>query len=1161
MKTSVNKSVHSSAFWLLVLAVSALLCTGWQSAEAAPRVQKELYNVVIHNQPFAKAVKQIEKITSYTFSYATSDINERTVVNVNARQKPIEAIVGELIKGQGLKYELYGKHVILRKSAPSGAAAKSAVRAADGKRTIRGRVLDDKGEPLIGAVVTVNGTNDKAITNIDGEYVLTSSAEGAPRLSVSYIGYATSERVAKGDQLDFTMREDDAHQLDNVVVVGYGSVRKESLTSAISSIKSDDLSRSASVNTSGALAGKVAGINSRQSDGRPGQYTSISIRNMGTPLYVVDGVQMDEGQFNNIDFNDIESISVLKDASAAIYGVRAANGVVVVTTKSGQRNQKFHINVNSYLGWQSLFSFPKMTDAATYVRSSIQASTIGGTTPRYSEEEYEKWVAGTDPGYQSFNWKKFIWRNAAPQWYAEVNASGGSDKISYYVALSHTKQESMANDFGSYGRTNMQLNVDANITRNFKMKAQVNGRVENTTMAAWDASLSGSTGYWTLAYATVTNPPTSSPYANNNPNYPALVSSGGYTNFAILTRSMAGTQNDNWRVLQANLSGEWEPLKGLVFKGLVSYFNSNERFKNRFNGYTLYSYNEATDTYPVVKEQSGKFTSRWQYIETLNSQVSASYKHNWNDAHFLDVFAGFETYKINQPGVSYGGTPTMKALKVAYFDELTSFSEWNEKTQARLGYMGRINYDYKHRYLLELAARYDGSWKFPPHHRWGFFPSVSAGWRISEESFWKNSVIGKYVDNLKLRASYGVMGDDNVSGYSAFDYLSGYNYNTGTAVMDGTVIETSSVRSLPVTNISWLKAKTLDIGLDVAFLNSRLTGTIDYFQRKRTGLPASRYDVVVPSEIGFGWPMENLNSDLVRGMDAQVAWHDNVGDFSYSVGGNVTLARSYNWDQYKPTYTNSRNYYVYNATHRYSNECWGYKCIGQFKTWEEIAAYPVDIDGKGNSTLRPGDLIYEDANKDGIITYDDQMPIGHTAYPDGGDYGSLDTRTPILNYGINISASWRGIDFSADFTGSAKFTHIFNYEARFPFWGDSCAFDYMASDQWSLADPFDADSELIPGKYPTMLYGNNSHSNYYASTFWIKDVWFLKLRNLQIGYTFPQNLTRRVSIEKLRVYCFMQNLFALSNMHKYGVDPETSNVTGTSYPTTRIINIGFNLTF
>jgi TonB-linked SusC/RagA family outer membrane protein len=1158
----INKT--SKISFRLVLTLFILCVLSMQVSFAQTANKDVRYTVVIKNKPFASAIKKIEKITKYSFSYATKDVNEQSLVTMNVKNGTIGQVVSSLVRGRNLTYRFTQRHIILVKDAET--YSEVAPQPTQNKtekhvKTIKGRVVDDKGEPLVGAVIRENGTNNIAVTDVDGNYTFTTE-DNNPTINVSYIGLAPKSATVNGGRKDFKLNELGTDQnLSEVVVVGYGTIKKESLSSAISNINSDDLSRSSAVNTSGALAGKVAGINSRQSDGRPGQYTSINIRNMGTPLYVVDGVQMDEGQFNNIDYNDVESISILKDASAAIYGVRAANGVIVVTTKSGKRNQKCKINLNSYYGWQSLFRFPELTDAATYVRSSIQATTIAGTTAKYTQEEYQKYVEGTDAGYQSFNWKKFIWRNAAPQWYTEVSASGGSDKISYYMAVSHIKQESMAHNFGYYERTNMQLNVDANITNNFRVKAQVNGRLENTNQAAWDAGLSGNTGYWTLTYSTVNNPPTKSPYANNNPLYPALVSSAGYTNFAILTKDKAGVQNDNWRVLQANISGEWEPFKGLTFKGLFSYFNSNNRYKNRFNGYKLYTYNESSDTYNVIKNQAGTFNSRWQYIEMLNSQISINFKHSWNNAHNLNVFAGMEAYKTNTPGVSYGGVPAMTALKVAYFDELKWFSEWNENAQARLGYMGRLNYDYKGRYLLEMSARYDGSWKFPPNHRWGFFPSISAGWRISEEKFWKDSFFDKFMDNLKLRVSYGTMGDDNVSGYSAFDYLSGYNYNSGKAVLDGEIVTTSSVRSLPVNNISWLKAKTLDFGIDANFLNNRLSGTIDYFQRKRTGLPASRYDVVVPSEVGFGWPAENLNSDLVRGIDASLTWMDNINDFYYSVGGNVTLARTYYWDQYKPVYGNSRDYYIYDGHHRYSNSIWGYVCTGQFKTWKEIASYPVDIDGKGNSTLRPGDLIYKDLNNDGIITYEDQKPIGHNSYPSAGDYGSLDSRTPLVNFNFNLSAKWKGFDLAADFAGSAKFTHVFNFEARYPFWGESCALNYMAGNQWSLSDPFDADSELIPGKYPTMLYGNNSHSNYRPSTFWIKDVWFIKLRNLQFGYTFPEQWTRKASISKFRIYCLMQNLFSIDNMHLYGLDPEMSNVTGTGYPTTRIINIGFNLTF
>ena len=1024
--------------------------------------------------------------------------------------------------------------------------------------TVKGVVSDNDGNPLTGAVVHIEGTKQSTVTDINGHYSLSCNPTSKSRISVSYIGFKTTSSIitqAHGGILDFKLSESDAENISEVVVTGYGTMKKESLSSAISMINSKEISRSAAGNTSGALIGKIAGVNSLQSSGRPGNTTSIRIRNMGSPLYVIDGVQQDEGQFNNIDFNDIESISVLKDASAAIYGLRAANGVIVVTTKSGKRNQKSTINFNTYYGWQSPFRFMKPADASTYVRSITQSSTITGKAYHYSEEDAKEWINGTRKG---FNWRDYIFVKSAPQWYGEVNATGGSEKMSYYVSLSHTYQGALIRDLGNFQRTNAQFNIDVDVTSNFRIKAQVNGRIETHDENAFNSAYSGNDVWFSAYYGLCANLPTNYPYANNNPLYPAVVSSPGYTNFAVLAGNNSGKRIDEWRVVQANLTGEWEPVKNLKFKGLFSYYYATRNYNHRAKSFKLYSYDKATDSYNVQKSYAGLEDQRWSYVERLNAQINANYKHTWADAHNFEAFVGMETYKANTPEIHFYGTPTMDALKVTYFNEIRGFGETGKNTQARMGFMGRLNYDYKHRYLLELSARYDGSWKFPPNHRWGFFPSVSGAWRVSEEPFWQKTGAYKYVNDLKLRVSYGVMGDDDVSGYGTFDYLSGYTYDTGNAVIDGEVTKTSSVRSLPKTNVSWLKAKALDIGIDVGLFNNRLTLTFDYFRRLRTGLLGSRYDVVVPSEIGFSWPSENLNSDLVQGFDASAKWEDDIRDFHYAVGGNITLARSYNWNQYKPRFSNSRDYYVYNAHHRVSGNSWTHKCIGQFQSWEQINSWPVDIDGKGNSTLRPGDLIYEDMDGDGVITNDDMRPMGHMTY-DSSTHG--DGRTPIVNFGINLSASWKGIDFAADFAGAALITKYFNWEARFPFHADGNMPQYILGDQWHLADPFDANSQLIPGKYPTVLEGNGGHTNYLASNFWAQDNWYVKLRNLQIGYTFPKKWMNKISIKNLRVYVLMQNLFSIDNCHQYSLDPEITNASGSSAPTNRVINIGANITF
>ena len=1026
------------------------------------------------------------------------------------------------------------------------------------RTTVSGVVADTEGNPLPGAVVRIEGTDVSTVTDIDGRYKITFDKGGKATVSVSYIGFDNITKTinkAGESTLDITMTESGAKNIDEVVVTGYNTIKKESLSAAISTIGAKDIARTAAVNTSGALVGKIAGVNTLQSSGRPGNTTSIKIRNMGTPLFVIDGVQQDESIFNNLDFNDIESISVLKDASAAIYGLRAANGVILVTTKMGKRNQKSTIGFNTYYGWQSPFRLYDAADASTYVRAITQSSTISGQAQHYSEEEAREWMNGTRQG---FNWKKYIFKNGAPQWYGEVNATGGSDKISYYLALSHTYQDSQIRDLGNFHRTNVQLNVDANITKNFRVKAQVNGKMEEDNENAFNSYLSGDDVWFAAYYGICCNLPTLGPYANDNPNYPQVVSEGGYNNFAVITGDKIGKKRNHWRTVQGNLSGEWEPIKDLKLKGLFSYYFGFQNYSNRSKSFSLYNYNQATDTYSVARSYDGVDDSHWAYVERLNAQVNASYKHTWNNAHFFDVFAGMETYKTNTPSVYWQSYPTMNALKVAYFNELNIFTQNGDNTQARMGFMGRANYDYKHRYLLEVSARYDGSWKFAPSHRWGFFPSMSAAWRLSEEPLWHKWGIDKYVNNLKLRVSYGLMGDDDVSGYSTFDYLSGYTYNTGTAVIDGEVTKTSSVRSLPKTNVSWIKAKALDIGIDVEVLDSRLSGTIDYFRRLRTGLLASRYDIVVPSEIGFDWPSENLNSDLVQGFDASLKWQDNIRDFNYYVGGNVTLARSYNWEQYKPRFTNSRNYYVYNSNHRVAGASWTYVCIGQFTSWEQINSWPVDIDGKGNSTMRPGDLIYEDMDGDGIITEEDMRATGYQSY-DSTTHG--DGRTPILNFGLNLGLSWKGIDFAADFAGAAYITKYFNWESRFPYHANGNMPDYILSDMWHLSDPFDANSELIPGHYPTMIQGQSGHINYVASTFWMKNMWYLKLRTLQLGYTFPKSLVNKCYIQNLRVYVMAQNLFAFDNVHKYGLDPEITNATGSVAPTTRAVNIGLNITF
>ena len=903
------------------------------------------------------------------------------------------------------------------------------------------------------------------------------------------------------------------------------------------------MSRSVSSTTSGALVGKMPGVNSRQADGRPGSTTNIQIRNMGNPLYVIDGVQKDAGQFNNIDFNDIESVAVLKDASAAIYGVRAANGVVVVTTKKGSKNTKNTVTLNAYYGWQSLSNFPDPADAGTYVENYIQSQTIQGKTLTWDKEDLAKWQQGTEKGYQSFDWKDFIWETS-PQEYVNANVSGGSDKINYYFSLGHLNQDAMIVNYGGFTRSNVQMNIESQVNDKLKLGASMNGRIEKRM----NPGVPGGDDYWLPIFGTYRNLPTVRPFANDNPKYPTMTSTDAGTNFAWLNYDLSGKMEDTWRVAQLNFDAEYQIIDGLKAKGMFGYYLANRKHDNQEYTYKLYKYDEATDTYPVMFENNNPWRERTTaMVEELTTNVQLSYNKTFGD-HNVAALVGLESIKRDAPSNWVHSIPASNALHLLTYETMDTYNDTGNNTEARLGWTGRVNYDFANKYLLELSARYDGSWKFPTNDRWGFFPSASVGWRISEEGFWKDSKIASVVSDLKLRGSYGMMGDDNVDGYSAFDYMSGYNYKNGGSVIDGKYTIGTEPRGLPVTTLSWIEAKILDIGFDASFFQGKLTGTFDFFQRKRTGLPASRYDVLIPSEAGFSLPKENLNSDMNLGYDASARWNDKAGDLNYSVGVNVTYSRFYDWNQYKPRFSNSWNEYRNSINERYGYLSWGLEADGQFQSWEEIASWTIDNDRQGNKTLRPGDIKYKDQNGDKVINGMDERPIGYRQ-------GS----TPVLNMGMNFSFGYKGFDLAFDLTGGALASWRQDWEQRNPFHDGGNNSQYYMENTWRLSDITDANSALIPGKYPTLLIGNSSHSNYWNSTFWMHNIRYVKLRNLEFGYTIPRQVLERFLISELRLYVSGQNLLTFANTN--GTDPEITSENGLQYPTTRIVNLGLTLKF
>ncbi len=1044
---------------------------------------------------------------------------------------------------------------------------------------VRGTVSDTSGEPLVGVSVHAIGSNRAAVTDLKGQFEL--NVDPADILEISCVGFVT-QRIEVGDKRSFTVvLEEDFDSLDEAVVVGYGTKRKGSIAAAVTTLGSRDIARTTSSTLAGALVGKMAGVTARQKNGAPGSAARLQIRNMGTPLYVIDGIIKDESSFNNLDANDIDNISVLKDGAAAIYGVKAANGVVLVTTKGGAKNQKAVVTLDFNYGLQSWTTYPQLLDAYQWSFSNYMLeSNLGtlGVTPEVARAELEKWKNGyynpsTGEDYRGYDWTSYVSR-AAPQKHVHASISGGGNKTSYYISASHVDQDAVFKDF-NFKRTNIQSNFTIDISDALKIGVRFSGNHQDNLQPA--------SGYALIQESIYLVPPIYRPYANDNPDYFQFISGEAGHNIAAMTIEHAGHNDSQLTSAQGDVSLDWTtPIRGLSARALLSYSYAGQENDVFRKGWKEYTYDYTTDTYTVGYDGSSA-ARMGRYNATTRKtagQALLNYDRTFASAHHVTGTAGFEFNKTSFHSLNLGQTPLdNEFINIISTNENNTVSEV-KSTTSMASFILRAGYDYAGKYILDFSSRYDGSWKFPKGKRWGFFPSVSGAWRISEEAFWKDAPISSWFSNLKLRASYGMMGDDSLGSlYPDFAYLSGYNYYRGAALISSdplnsnasTKVVGSLSKGIPVTTISWMTVKMMNAGLDFGFFGNKLSGEIDFFKRMRDGIPGTPDDILFPLETGLSVLPENLNSDKHLGMDFFIKWNDSFGDFRYNVGVNFTLARQMNGTRAGEIFLNAWDRYRWGKGDRWSNVVlntdlgnaggvWMWQVIGRFKTQEEIDSYPVDQDGQNNATVRPGDVILLDVNGDGIINDYDERPRGFASADWPWD-STTSNKNPLISTGLNLGFEWKGIDFSADIAGGFLNTFVCDWYTKWGVTRTQNGYYYNNMNTWQHTDIFDLSSEWNEGLFPP-LRGLSSHSGRWWNEFYTRQANYLRLRNLVVGYTLPAAWTRKIGIQELRLYFEGTNLFFLYNsLSDYGFDPEISTVNGYDYPQHRVLSLGVNVKF
>jgi len=1007
---------------------------------------------------------------------------------------------------------------------------------------ITGKITDSgTGEPIPGVYVIIEGTSAGTVTDAQGDYSINVSDPNAV-IVYSFLGYVTEKRTAgQSKEINIALNPD-VKALDAVVVVGYGTQKVASLVGSVSAVKADEIRDVPMPNISQAIVGKLPGLISRQSSGQPGaDEVDLYVRGFGTftdnsPMILVDGV---ERSFNNLDPSEIESVTILKDAAAAaVYGVRGANGVILVTTRRGSEGKPTITYSTSY-SLNSNTRMPKYLNGEEFVKWWNYADEINGRSNTFSDEVVNKVTNGDPDGiYGNTNWMDEMLKPAYT-WHNNVTVGGGSKNVKYFVSIANLDQNGIIKRVG-YNRSNFRSNIDAKINDQFSVELGVSGYAANSK----SPQIANFTGNGNSVSTNLMNQIiTAQPYLKPmSPDGLPLVSTLMNGNNPVAARDKSGFYNTDNTGLQTSLSMKYDApfLRGLSFKVTGSYDKNYYHAKSFYTPYDIYMV-DITGVNDIAKVSSpyGSFvTLSEDYTQTTSKtgQEFITYKHTF-DKHDIDFLfvAEQSEYQATGLGASIRNFDLSDLAEFTYGKEVIDKPTGNSVITRRSGLVSRLNYTYDSRYLFEVSSRVDGSTKFPKKNRWGFFPSFSAGWRISEEDFFK--ALNTPITNLKIRASYGLLGNDYT--YGSYEYLRFMMMSEKpVANIGGTNVNGLYTTAVPNYDLTWEKSRTTNVGFNLELWDGLLGVEFDYFYKVRSDI-LYKINATIPPSLGENYP-STVNRGKVdnRGFELVLSHKNKIGGFDYSVRGNLSWAHNRVLDIAQsvdiPEYLSQIGEPMYQKT--------GFIAEGLFKTDEEAASSPVVSSG-----ARAGDIKYKDINGDGKITYEQDVTfIGRSSLPE-------------MNFGLAFDSNWRNFEFSFLIQGAALCDNALMGEYEGIGWDDTQytrtfynngnSPKYLMEGAWSPSNP--------NGKYPR-LDNQWRPNNNWASTLWIINGAYARLKNAQISYSLPEAVTSRLKAQ-MKVYIAGTNLYTLSSF-KY-LDPEAPNVSNGYYPQQKTFSIGATVIF